>query len=75
MVDAFRKPAYGALVTGIRSAVDTGVPVRDIVPAFAVPPGMDPLFIYSLAGGALDDRAPDVLVVEQDGTTSYRRVP
>lgn len=68
---AARLPAYGSLVTGVRAAAATGVSVRGILPAFEVPQGMDPLFLYSLVGGKLDHTAPVVLVIEQDGRIRY----
>ncbi len=66
-----RLPAYGPLAAGVRAAAASGVSVRGIEPAFDVPQGMDPLFMYSLAGGRLDHDAPVVLVIELDGRIHY----
>lgn len=71
---AYRQPAYGALVKGVTKAAG-GEPIRDIQPAFSVPEGMDVLFMYSLAGGALDAHADRAVVIERDGEIRYVDAP
>lgn len=68
---AARLPAYGPLAAGTRAAAANGIAIRRIEPAFDVPQGMDPLFMYSLMGGTLDHAAPVVLVIERDGRIRY----
>lgn len=70
----WKQPAYGPLAAGVSAAAATGLPTSDIRPEFTVPIGMDPLFMYSLAGGQLDTAAPVVLIIERDGRTRYAPV-
>lgn len=66
-----RLPAYGPLAKGVDAAVISGIAVRGITPAFAVPEGMDALFIFSQAGGRLDRAAPVTLLIRTDGSIEY----
>lgn len=72
----YRQPAYGPLARGVTAAAH-GPAIRDIKPAFKVPVGMDPLFMFSLLGGSLNHSADAVLVIGGDGSIRYEkgRVP
>lgn len=67
----WKEPAYGPLARGVTAAASTGTAVQNVVTDFALPAGMDPLFMYSLAGGRLAGDAALVLVIGPDGQTRY----
>jgi hypothetical protein len=69
-----REPVYGALISGARAAIASGYPIREVRTTFAMPPGIDPAYIYSLLGGRLDGDAPQRLVVGDSGRIHFEAV-
>jgi hypothetical protein len=67
----FRLPEYGPLLEGARSAAGSNRPIRELRVAFAVPQGMDPLYLFSIAGGRLDAGCDTIAVIQRDGTVAY----
>jgi hypothetical protein len=69
---AFRLPAYGPLRRGAATVAASGQPVRNITADFAVPSGVDPVFLLHLAGGRLEPTSRLIAVIEADGRIRYR---
>lgn len=70
-----RQPAYGPIAIGVTTAAANARPVRAVQASFDLPTGMDPLFMFSLAGGRLDPAAPVALLIAPDGTIRYVPFP
>lgn len=64
----YRLPQYGALVQGAQAVAEGHQAVRAVRAGFDVPDGMDPEFLYRLAGGRLTPTATSIAVIGRDGS-------
>ncbi len=67
-----RMPGYGAIVAGCKTIVRESRRIRDVRLLFQVPAGTDPLWLFSLVGGALDADASHVAFIDENGRVHYR---
>lgn len=69
----YRLPAYGPLSRGATAAAASGHAIRGIKADFAIPPGMDPLFLFALAGGRLEATSSSkIVVIHADGSVRFQ---
>lgn len=69
----YRLPAYGPLWRGA-AAASQGPPIRRLTAAFDVPAGMDPAFLFTLAGGRFEPDTALIAEIRPDGTVIHRLV-
>jgi hypothetical protein len=67
----FRAPAYGILRRAAIATAASGRPIGRITASFELPFGMDPAFLFTLAGGRLDPAARVAASIQRDGSVHF----
>jgi hypothetical protein len=69
--NGLRTPIYGTLVRASRALRESGVPVREISTAFAMPADTDAGFVYSILGGRLAPASSQRAVLTASGAVQF----